>query len=192
MCRVIDITLADSHIADLVKKLNPGFTPPSRPFLRMKYADAIEWLNEHGIKNEDGEAHKFGDDIAEAAERRMTDIINKPIFLTHFPVLIKAFYMQKDQVDKRVTESVDCLMPGVGEIVGGSMRMYDFEELMEAYKREGIEPEPYYWYTDQRKYGSSPHGGYGLGLERFLAWLCAQHTVRDCCLYPRFMGRCTP
>jgi asparaginyl-tRNA synthetase len=151
MCQVIDITLADAHIASLIEKLNPGFKKPSRPFLRMKYSDAIEWLNTHEIPNEEGEPHKFGDDIAEAAERKMTDIINKPIFLTHFPVEIKAFYMQKDQNDKRVTESVDCLMPGVGEIVGGSMRMDDYDELMAAYKREGIAPEPYYWYTDQRR-----------------------------------------
>src|SRR5699024_3579187 len=131
-------TLADPAIAEFVKNLNPDFKPPTRPFKRMKYADAITWLVEHGIPNEENEPHKFGDDIAEAAERKMTDIINQPIFLTHFPTEIKAFYMKKDEEDKRVTESVDVLMPGVGEIVGGSMRMEDWDELMAAYKREGM------------------------------------------------------
>ncbi|KAG9190293.1 asparaginyl-tRNA synthetase [Alternaria panax] len=192
MCRVLELTMADPVIKQYIMDLNPEFQLPERPFKRMKYQDAIDWLVEHEIPNEEGAPHKFGDDIAEAAERRMTDIINRPIFLTHFPAEIKAFYMLKDKDDARVTESVDCLMPGVGEIVGGSMRMDNFDELMAAYGREGIDPAAYYWYTDQRKYGSSPHGGYGLGLERFLAWLCKQHTVRDCCLYPRYFGRCKP
>jgi len=197
MCRVIDLTLANPVIRTYIDQIRASnklaaFEPPSRPFKRMRYSEAIDWLRSRGIKNEDGNEHVFGDDIAEAAERKMTDEINRPIFLTHFPVEIKAFYMQKDSDDGRVTESVDCLMPGVGEIVGGSMRMDDYEELMAAYQREGIAPEPYYWYTDQRKYGSSPHGGYGLGFERFLAWMCGLWTVRDACLYPRYMGRCKP
>ena len=192
MCRVLDVTMADPVVNQYIMDLNPEFKVPERPFKRMKYQEAIDWLVEHNIPNEDGEPHKFGDDIAEAAERRMTDIINRPIFLTHFPTEIKAFYMLKDKEDPRVTESVDCLMPGVGEIVGGSMRMDNYDELMAAFAREQIDPAAYYWYTDQRKYGSSPHGGYGLGLERFLAWLCKQHTVRDCCLYPRYFGRCKP
>ncbi|KAI0480577.1 asparaginyl-tRNA synthetase [Xylariaceae sp. FL0804] len=194
ICRVIDLVLANPTIAGYIQELNPSFQPPSRPFLRMKYSDAIDWLNAQDppILNEEGNPHVFGDDIAEAAERRMTDIINRPVLLTHFPVEIKAFYMRKDPADLRVTESVDVLMPGVGEIVGGSMRMEDYQELMDAYKREGIDSKDYYWYTDQRKYGTSPHGGYGLGLERFLAWVANQHTVRTTCLYPRFMGRCKP
>ncbi|KAF4450975.1 asparaginyl-tRNA synthetase [Fusarium austroafricanum] len=72
------------------------------------------------------------------------------------------------------------------------MRMDNYEELMQAFERHGINPEGYYWYSEQRLYGTSPHGGYGLGLERFLAWMTNQHTVRNCCLYPRYMGRCRP
>ncbi|KAL5322835.1 hypothetical protein ACEPPN_010814 [Leptodophora sp. 'Broadleaf-Isolate-01'] len=151
--RVITTILEDKEIAGYIKELNPEFQPPSRPFKRMRYSDAIDWLNAQDppILNEEGNPHVFGDDIAEAAERRMTDIINLPILLTHFPVEIKAFYMKKDPSDLRVTESVDVLMPGVGEIVGGSMRMEGYEELMDAYKREGISPKEYYWYTEQRK-----------------------------------------
>ncbi|KAM5382668.1 hypothetical protein ACJZ2D_002458 [Fusarium nematophilum] len=194
ICRVIDTVLEDAEMATFLKELNPTFAKPARPFMRMKYSDAIDWLNAQDppIPNEEGNPHVFGDDIAEAAERKMTDAINRPIFLTHFPVEIKAFYMKKDPSDLRVTESVDCLMPGVGEIVGGSMRMEGYEELLAAYDKQGIPAKDYYWYTDQRKYGTSPHGGYGLGLERFLAWMANQHTVRTTCLYPRFMGRCKP
>lgn len=153
ICRVIDTVLNDAEMAAFLKELNPSFSRPSRPFMRMKYSDAIEWLNKQDppIPNEEGNPHVFGDDIAEAAERRMTDAINCPIFLTHFPVEIKAFYMKKDPNDLRVTESVDCLMPGVGEIVGGSMRMEGFEELLAAYDKQGIPAKDYYWYTDQRK-----------------------------------------
>lgn len=192
ICRVVDKSLADPVVGKYVRELNPSFQAPTRPFRRMRYAEAIEWLVENEIPNEDGEPHKFGDDIAEAAERRMTDVLNVPVFLTHFPVEIKAFYMKKDPEDLRVTESVDVLMPGVGEIVGGSMRIDDYEELMAGYAREGIDPKPYYWYTDQRRYGTTPHGGYGLGLERFLAWMTGRWTVRECTLYPRFAYRCRP
>ena len=151
ICSVIDIALSNPTIKSMIYQLNPEFKVPERPFMRMRYSEAITWLRDHEIPDEEGRIHDFGSDIAEAAERKMTDIIGKPIFLTHFPVEIKAFYMKKDPEDRRVTESVDCLMPGVGEIVGGSMRMEDYDELMEAYGREGIDPKPYYWYTDQRK-----------------------------------------
>lgn len=82
-------------------------------------------------------------------ERKMTDAINEPIMLCRFPVEIKSFYMQRCTENKRLTESVDVLLPNVGEIVGGSMRIWNYEEMMEGYARENIDPAPYYWYTDQ-------------------------------------------
>ncbi|KAF5355457.1 hypothetical protein D9758_006297 [Tetrapyrgos nigripes] len=211
ICESVDILLANPEMTTIIKQLNPNFTAPARPFLRLSYADAIAWLNEHGIKHpeEDAEGnvikdengkekmveHRIGDDIAEAAERQMTDIIGKPIFLHSFPAELKAFYMKKipGQTGKVVfTESCDLLMPNVGEIVGGSMRIADYDELIAAYKREGIDPTNYYWYTDQRKYGTCEHGGYGLGVERLLAWLANRYTVRECALYPRWPGRAKP
>ncbi|ODV88551.1 hypothetical protein CANCADRAFT_57723 [Tortispora caseinolytica NRRL Y-17796] len=190
--RAVEYVLEDPIAGPLVQKLNPGFEKPKLPFLRMTYEEALKWLNDHEITNEEGKPFEFGDDIAEAEERKMTDAINQPILLNKFPLTLKSFYMKKTPEDARVTESVDVLMPGVGEIVGGSMRIDDTDELLEGFKREGISPEPYYWYIDQRRYGTCPHGGYGLGVERLLAWLCNRYTVRDCSLYPRYTGRCKP
>ncbi|KAG9312215.1 asparaginyl-tRNA synthetase [Chiua virens] len=213
ICESIDKLLASPAHAPLIKSLNPNFSAPARPFRRMSYLDAIHWLNDHGIQHEaedtDGNTikdaegkpvmvpHAIGDDIAEAAERQMTDIIGTPIFLYGFPAELKAFYMQRmprkeGETGPVCTESCDLLMPGVGEIVGGSMRISDMQELLAAYAKEGIDPAPYYWYTDQRKYGTCQHGGYGLGLERILAWLANRYTVRECSLYPRWPGRATP
>lgn len=191
ICDVVDRVL-NSPLGHLVKELNPDFKVPKKPFKRMSYSDAIEYLRVNRITKEDGTFYEFGEDIPEMPERKMTDAINEPIMLCRFPAEIKSFYMQRCAEDKRLTESVDVLLPNVGEIVGGSMRIWNYDELLEGYSRENIDPKPYYWYTDQRKYGTCPHGGYGLGLERFLCWLLNRYHIREVCLYPRFLERCRP
>lgn len=190
ICDTVDRVMK-TH-GDLVLQMNPKFKKPERPFLRMNYSDAIEYLKKHDIQKPEGGFYEFGEDIPEMPERRMTDEINKPIMLCRFPAEIKSFYMSRCAENSALTESVDVLFPNVGEVIGGSMRIWDSEELLEGYKREGIDPTPYYWYTDQRKYGATPHGGYGMGLERVLCWMLDQYHVRDVCLYPRFVTRCRP
>ncbi|KAJ8668950.1 hypothetical protein QAD02_000209 [Eretmocerus hayati] len=191
ICDVVDRVLK-SPLGSLVKELNPDFKVPKRPFKRMNYSEAIEYLKENNITKDDGSFYEFGEDIPEMPERKMTDQINEPIMLCRFPAEIKSFYMSRCPEDNRLTESVDVLLPNVGEIVGGSMRIWDHDALLEGYKSANIDPTPYYWYTDQRKYGTCPHGGYGLGLERFLCWLLNRYHIREVCLYPRFLERCRP
>lgn len=191
VCDVVERVLKSPY-GKIVSELNPNFKQPKRPFKRMAYTEAIDYLKANNITKDDGTFYEFGDDIPEAPERKMTDQMNEPIFLCKFPAEIKSFYMQRCADDKRITESVDLLMPNVGEIIGGSMRLWDHKELMDGFARENIDTTNYYWYTDQRKYGSCPHGGYGLGLERFLCWLLDRYHIREVVLYPRFVERCKP
>ena len=182
------------NFGDMLKQLNPNFKLPTKPFKRMDYSDAIKYCQENDIyKDEETKEHfVFGDDIPEGPERKMTEMIGEPILLCRFHADIKAFYMSRCPENKILTESVDLLMPGVGEIIGGSMREWDYDRLIAGFKKHGIDPSDYYWYTDLRKFGSVPHGGYGLGIERFLCWILGQYHIRDVCLYPRYMNHCTP
>jgi len=184
----------EGPFGDQVKALNPSIKVPKSPFKRMDYSDAVQYCRDHNIyKDKENKIHfELGDDIPEAPERQMTDEINEPIFLCRFPAGMKAFYMSRDVNKPDLTESVDLLLPNCGEILGGSMRIWNKDELLAAFKRAGISPEPYYWYTDQRVFGTTPHGGYGLGIERFLMYLLNLDHIRSACLYPRNRDRCKP
>jgi asparaginyl-tRNA synthetase len=197
VCDVLDrVGKKAAAVPGLLESATAGKPLPilTRPFLRMTHADAIVYCRENNIYKDAETKEHFGpsDDIPEGPERQMTDKINRPILLTRFPAVLKSFYMQKCDDDPTLTESVDLLLPGVGEVVGGSMRMWHEDELMAAYKRENMDPEPYYWFTEQRRFGSCPHGGYGLGLERFVCYLLHIHHIRDACMYPRYRGRISP
>jgi len=177
-----------------IQGLTDEFKPLKGPFRRIRYSEVIKMLKEMEIyKDDDAKTfYEYGEDIPEKPERELVDRLGEPVFLTHFPAGMKAFYMERASDVSDETLSVDLLLPHVGEVVGGSMRLIDFEGLIEGFKREGISTEKYSWYIDQRKYGSVPHGGFGLGLERIVLSICKQDTVRDCSLYPRYFGRCYP
>lgn len=172
----------------------PGFTFHEVPekITRLDYVDAIAYLNSIDELKADGTKYEVGDDIPDSAERLLCEKFGGPIFLTRFLAEHKAFYAKKETVAPEFTQSVDLLFPGVGEILGGSMRCDDYDELIAGFEREGIDTAPYYWYTDLRKYGTFSHGGFGLGFERFMMGLMRWKSVNMACLYPRFVRRCTP
>lgn len=166
---------------------------PSRKIDRMTYKEFIDAVNAMGLKNPmTKKKYMYGEDVTAAVERKFIDKYNKPLFVTRFPTSMKAFYMQPCDDNKDETESLDLLMPGVGEIVGGSMRIWDHDLLIDKMKEHGLSTDDYSWYIDQRKYGSVPHGGFGLGIERLIMWMTNQPHVKDCCLYPRYVGRLNP
>lgn len=182
----------DMH--DDIEELYPGFlfhTVPKK-MKRMKYAEAIEHLSRRGQVKADGTLYSMGDDISSAAEKFLCDEFGGPVILHNFLAAHKPFYMKKDASCRDETESIDILFPGVGEILGGSMRCDNYEELLEGFKREGIDPAPYYWYTDMLKYGAFSHGGFGIGFERLLAGMLRWKSVNKARLYPRFTTRCMP
>ncbi|KAK2707283.1 asparagine--tRNA ligase, cytoplasmic-like [Artemia franciscana] len=186
------ITNPNNPLRQLVFEINPDFRTPRRPFKRMSYTEVIQYLKDNNIKKKDGTYFQPKDDIPEGAERTMINKLNEPILVCRFPAAWKPFYTKKCSDDPQLTESVDLLMPGVGEILGASMRTENYDELIKAFIEKKIEPSTYYWYSDQRKFGSCAHGGYGLGLERFLMWILKLPHICDACLYPRILDRCKP
>ena len=155
-------------------------------FGRITYTDAVKLLKDSG--------HKFdypvewGIDLQTEHERYLTEqVFNKPVFVTDYPKEIKAFYMRMND-DGKTVAAADCLVPGIGEIIGGSQREERLEVLEERIRQLGMNPEDYWWYCDLRRYGSCKHAGFGLGFERMVMYLTGVNNIRDVELHPRTVG----
>lgn len=132
----------------------------------------------------------WGKDLGGSDETILSRMHDKPLFVTHYPKAAKAFYMKVDRAEERVVENFDLLAPaGFGEIIGGSMREDDYPRLAGRINELGYNPEHYQWYLDLRRYGSVPHGGFGLGVERTVAWIAGERHIRHCIAFPRMMDR---
>jgi len=136
---------------------------------------------------------EWGSDLGGSDETIISRLHDRPVCVTHYPRGVKAFYMRQDRENEKVVECFDMLAPqGFGEIIGGSAREEDYDRLVERMKQEHLPQEDYEWYLDLRRYGSVPHGGFGLGVERTLAWLCGIKHIREAIPYPRMMGKFYP
>ncbi|MEZ0320173.1 MAG: asparagine--tRNA ligase [Pyrobaculum sp.] len=157
------------------------------PFYRISYDEAVEILRRKGVKI------NWGDDIGADEERALTMEFDKPVVLYGFPEKLKAFYHRNNPARPEVTLSFDVLLPeGYGEVIGGGERIYDAKELIDKITRFGLNPEDYYWYIDLRKYGSVPHSGFGLGVDRLTMWITGADHIRDVVTFPRDVRRTKP
>lgn len=157
------------------------------PFYRLTYDEAIKKLQELGSDI------KWGDDLGGDDETTLTKEFDKPVFVTHYPTKIKAFYMQPDSDNPEVALCSDLLAPeGYGEIIGGSERIDDYQLLEQRIKEHKLPRQDFEWYLDLRKYGSVPHSGFGIGLERTITWICGLDHVRETIPFPRMINRLKP
>ena len=159
----------------------------TKPFPRLTYDEAVPRLQEKGSEI------RYGDDFGAPEETLMSELYPSPVCITHFPAKIKAFYMQPDENRPDLALGVDVLASeGYGEIIGGGQRIHDFALLERRIKEHQLPPEPYQWYIDLRKYGSFPHAGFGLGVERVVAWICGLKHIRETIPFPRLLYRIYP
>lgn len=187
--RAEELVYLKRDVADL-KKVEP-------PFERLPYENAIDILRtkEFTIVQENGSKREIrvGDDLNVDSERELTKNASKPVFVVGYPIAVKPFYVKEDPERKGVGLAADMLAPqGFGEITSGGLREDDIVSMTERIKKEGLNPAAYDWYLDLRKFGSVPHGGFGLGIERLMRWITNVDDIKDTVLFPRTMSRVTP
>ena len=179
-----------SRVSDELKELGrkPDELVALKPhFPTITYDRAVELIQKSDSSFE------WGTDLGYNQEKILTKDFTTPFFVTHYPKGVKAFYHMPDPKRPEVTLSVDLLAPeGYGEITGGGQRIHDYDQLMQRINEEHLNPEHYSWYLDLRKYGTVPHSGFGMGIERALAWICKLKHIRDASAFPRLMNRIRP
>jgi asparaginyl-tRNA synthetase len=178
------------NCAEALKQLERDVTKlehVKRPFPRISYRDAIELLKSKGMPA------NFGDDIGGDEETVIANSFDRPVLITRYPVAIKAFYMKPDPNDPEVALAMDMIAPeGYGEIIGGSQRIDDHDLLVQRIEEHKLPLDAFQWYLDVRKYGTFPHSGFGMGIERMVAWLSGVPHLRETIPYPRMINRIYP
>ena len=158
-----------------------------KPFPRISYDDAVERLTKKDVD------FNWGGDFGGTDETLLSEDFDRPVMVHRFPMAIKAFYMQPDEERPELALGVDVLAPeGYGEIIGGGQRIHDYELLVKKLEEHKLPREAFEWYLDLRKYGTVPHGGFGLGIERCVAWICGLEHVRETIAFPRMLYRMHP
>jgi len=163
------------------------------PFPRITYDDAVQMLHEGHAKGALEAKFEWGGDFGSPDETYLSAQFDKPVMVHRYPAKVKAFYMEPDPQRSDLALCVDVLAPeGYGEIIGGSQRMASYELLLQRIHEHGLPEEAFKWYLDLRKYGSVPHGGFGMGIERAVAWICGLEHVRETIPFPRMLHRLYP
>ncbi len=188
---------AEAKLAELEKQQSAGGKKWKMEKIAKEITELRAELGELEVKIENNPRHaqlaadfRWGKDLGGSDETIISLMYDKPVFVTHYPKEAKAFYMKTYQGNDKVVENFDMLAPsGFGEIIGGSVREDDHDTLLAKINDQGYEAENYQWYLDLRKYGSVPHGGFGLGVERTVAWLTGEKHIRQCIAFPRMMDK---
>lgn len=163
------------------------------PFPRLQYDDAVRILQEAHEKGEVENRFEWGGDLGSPDETYLSALYDRPVMVHRYPAAIKAFYMEPDPARNDLALCVDVLAPeGYGEVIGGGERMSSHELLLQRIGEHNLPPEAFDWYLDLRKYGSVPHAGFGMGIERCVAWVCGLEHVRETIPFPRMLNRLKP
>ncbi|MBT8392025.1 MAG: asparagine--tRNA ligase, partial [Ignavibacteria bacterium] len=158
-----------------------------KPFPRISYSEAVDILKKNGSDFE------WGNDFGAPDETVIVQQFDRPVIIHRYPAAVKAFYMKRDAENPKLALAVDVLAPeGYGEIIGGSQREDNLDELLKRIEEHNLPKEVFEWYLDLRRYGSVPHAGFGIGLERTVSWICGLEHLREAIPFPRMIYRNTP